>query len=272
MGPPEGATRRRKNQAAGRRKRRRGRPRPCLLKGCEKKFRPRQARQRYCSEGCRAAARKWSRWKGQQKYRSTEGGKQKRNGQSRRYRERVKSRKRPEPEAVNEATRVITQEHFFRSTVRPAGMLRAICAAAAKSFAALLFADLPARPGTGAGAGAALDPEAHLDPDILIGPPESAYSHRVDATGATSARPAVGAFAGAPPGEAAGADCGRDSRRAGGPLRGDRRLQPDRRAGTAGAGHGGSGGVADERSCGHTVGPLAAFLRTRDRAGGGVAA
>jgi hypothetical protein len=162
MGPSESVTGPRKNQAAGRRKRRRCRPRPCLLKGCEQKFRPRQARQRYCGEVCRAEARKWSRWKGQQKYRTSEGGKQKRNGQSRRYRERVKSQKPPEAEAVNEAARVITQEHFFRASVRPARVLRAICAAAAKSFAALLFAELPARSGTGAGAGAAPETEAHL--------------------------------------------------------------------------------------------------------------
>ena len=162
MGPPESATRARKNQAAGRRKRRRSRPRPCLLKGCEQRFHPRQARQRYCGESCRTEARKWSRWKAQQKYRTTEGGKQKRNGQSRRYRERVKSRKPPEPEVVNDAARVITNEHFFRAYVRPAGMLRAIYAAAAKSFAALLFAGLPTRPGTGAGARAALETETHL--------------------------------------------------------------------------------------------------------------
>jgi len=162
MGPPESATRARKNQAAGRRKRRRCRARPCLLKGCEQRFDPRQARQRYCGESCRAAARKWSRWKAQQKYRTTEGGKQKRNGQSRRYRERVKSRKPPKPEVVNDTARVITNEHFFRAYVRPAGMLRAIYAAAAKSFAALLFAGLPTRPGTGAGARAALETETHL--------------------------------------------------------------------------------------------------------------
>ena len=100
--------------------------RRCLLKGCEQRFHPRQARQRYCSEECREAARKWSRWKAQQRYRATRAGKQKRNGQSRRYRERVKSRKPPEPEAVNEAARVITTEHFFRSLLRPAGLLRGI--------------------------------------------------------------------------------------------------------------------------------------------------
>jgi hypothetical protein len=162
MGPPESATRRCKNQAAGRRKRRRCRSRPCLLKGCEQRFHPRQAHQRYCGESCREEARKWSRWKAQQKYRTTEGGKQKRNGQSRRYRERVQSRKPAEPEVVNDAARVITKEHFFRAYVRPAGMLRGICTAAAKSFAAFLFADLSTRPGTGAGARAALETEAHL--------------------------------------------------------------------------------------------------------------
>jgi hypothetical protein len=41
----------------------------CLLKGCEQRFHPRQARQRYCSERCREASRKWSRWKAQQQYR-----------------------------------------------------------------------------------------------------------------------------------------------------------------------------------------------------------
>jgi hypothetical protein len=43
--------------------------RRCLLKGREQRFHPRQARQRYCSEGCREAARKWSRWKAQERYR-----------------------------------------------------------------------------------------------------------------------------------------------------------------------------------------------------------
>jgi hypothetical protein len=37
----------------------------CLLKGCEQRFDPRQARQRYCGESCRAAARKWSWWSSQ---------------------------------------------------------------------------------------------------------------------------------------------------------------------------------------------------------------
>jgi hypothetical protein len=124
MGPPENPTKPGKKQEGGRRqKARQPRSRRCLLKGCEQRFHPRRARQRYCSEPCREAARKWSRWKAQQRYRARTAGRQKRNGQSRRYRERVKSRKLPEPEAVNEAARVITQEEFFRGLLRPARLL-----------------------------------------------------------------------------------------------------------------------------------------------------
>jgi hypothetical protein len=164
MGPPESGTRSRQNQAAGRRKRRARKPRLrcCLLKGCEQKFSPRQAPQRYCSEHCRGEARKWARWKAQQRYRQTVAGHQKRNCQSRRYRERVKSRKTLEPKPVSEATRVITPEHFFRTHMRPARVLRGLRAPAAKSLAALLLRFMPARAGASAGAGAALEPGAHL--------------------------------------------------------------------------------------------------------------
>jgi hypothetical protein len=124
MGPPENATAHPENQDARRRRLpRRPRMRRCLLKGCEQRFAPGQARQRYCSEECREAAREWSLWKAQERYRATRDGQQQRNGQSRRYRERVKNRKPPEPEAVNEAARVITTEHFFRSLLRPARLL-----------------------------------------------------------------------------------------------------------------------------------------------------
>jgi len=170
MGPHENPTDRSENQGAGRRKRmaRRARMRRCLLKGCEQRFHPGQARQRYCSERCRAAAREWSRWKAQERYRATRAGKQKRNGQSRRYRERVKSRKPPEPEAVNEAARVIATERFFRPFLRPAGLLRELRTPAAKSFAALLFTCVPARAGAGRRAGAALETGARFNPEILI--------------------------------------------------------------------------------------------------------
>ena len=164
MGLPESLTRPREKQAADRRKCRARRPRRrhCLLKGCEQYFHPRRAGQRYCSERCREEARKWRRWKAQQRYRKTASGQQKRKGQSRRYRERVQSREPPEPWRVNEAARVIPQEDFFRSHVRPAGVLRALRAPTAKSLAALLLARVPTSSGAGAGAGAALETGTHL--------------------------------------------------------------------------------------------------------------
>jgi hypothetical protein len=164
MGPPESPTDDPENQEAGRRKRsvRRPRTRCCLLKGCEQRFRPRQARQRYCSEPCREAARKWSRWRAQQRYRATRAGQQKRNRQGRRYRERVKSRKPPEPETVTDTARVITTEHFFRSLLRPARLLRGIRACAAQPFTTLLLTCLPARAGARPRPGAPLETGAHL--------------------------------------------------------------------------------------------------------------
>jgi len=162
MGPPKSPTGHSENQE-GRRKRlaRRPRARLCLLKGCEKRFQPRQARQRYCCARCREAARKWSRWKAQERYRETAAGKQRRNGQSRRYRERVRSRRPAEPEAVDEAARVITK-NFFRGMLRSPRLLRDIRARAAKSFATLLLAHVSACTGTRPGAGAALETGADL--------------------------------------------------------------------------------------------------------------
>jgi hypothetical protein len=115
MGPPENPTSHLEKQQACGRKRPECRPRArwCLLKGCGQRFHPRHARQHYCSNECREAAREWSEWKARLKYRATAAGKQKRKGQSRRYRERVKSRKPPEKEAVPQAARVITKK-FFR--------------------------------------------------------------------------------------------------------------------------------------------------------------
>jgi hypothetical protein len=193
MAPFEGATGPGKNQEAGRRGRRRPRMRRCLLKRCEQRFHPRSVRQRYCSARCREAARKWSRWKAQQRYRASEPGQQKRKDQSRRYRERVKSRKTPEPKPVNDPARVITQEEFFRSYVRPARLLRALYLRAAKSFATLLFTGLPASAGTRSTAGAALERGARLNPDILIPFNFSRTFSVSDATGVSPTRPAMGA-------------------------------------------------------------------------------
>jgi hypothetical protein len=163
MGPIEDSTRRPKDQGAGRRRHgHRPRMRRCLLKGCEQRFAPRQARQRYCSELCRQQARNWARWKAQQRYRETEPGKQNRNSQSRRYRERVRNRQPPAPEPVSEAARVIPNEDFFRSLLRPAGLLRKVRSPVSKPFTALLLAGLPASTGARAPARAALQTSADL--------------------------------------------------------------------------------------------------------------
>jgi hypothetical protein len=134
MGPPENPTNSSPNQGITpwkRRKRpiRRPRMRRCLLKGCESRYRPRQARQRYCSARCREAARAWSRSKAQEKYRATLAGKGKRNGQSRRYRERVRNRKPSEKEAVTEAARVISRNFFSIIPATGRAATRGLCSA-----------------------------------------------------------------------------------------------------------------------------------------------
>ncbi|HEY6373426.1 MAG TPA: hypothetical protein VIX37_22815 [Candidatus Sulfotelmatobacter sp.] len=128
------------------------------MKGCEQRFRPQRTGQRYCSSECGRAARRWSRWKAQQSYRGTKGGKDKRNGQSRRYRERVKTRQQAAPEeAVAELARVIT-ENFFRLLLRPARLLRGLHSATSLTQPALLFALMQARDGTSLAARTALAP------------------------------------------------------------------------------------------------------------------
>lgn len=130
MGPTENPTSHPEDQATGRRKRlaRRPRTRRCLLKGCEQPFRPRPARQRYCSDLCREAAREWSRWKAQQRYRATAAGREKRNGQSRCYRERVRDRKPQPKEAVPETARVITKDFFSMAAATGPAATRGSCA------------------------------------------------------------------------------------------------------------------------------------------------
>jgi hypothetical protein len=158
VGPVEDSTRQAGVREAGpvAKPGRRPRTRRCLLKGCEQRFRPRSARQRYCSDKCRQSARQWSRWKAQQSYRATKAGKDRRNQQSRRYRERVKSRKQAASEqVVQEPARVITKD-FFRPLLRPAWLLRRIRSAGAIAQAALLFARMPARHGASLAARTAL--------------------------------------------------------------------------------------------------------------------
>jgi hypothetical protein len=75
-----------------------GRRRRCLLKGCGQWFQRTHPQCRYCSAGCREAARRWRRWHAQQKYRSSRHGREHRQQQARRYRQR--RRNRPPPVAT----------------------------------------------------------------------------------------------------------------------------------------------------------------------------
>jgi len=99
MGPSEDRPTAEKNQvkqpktARQARRVRRPRTRACLLKGCERRFRPVHPLTRYCGEECRQEARRWREWKAQHHYRQSDGGKQKRREQSRRYRERCQQAK-----------------------------------------------------------------------------------------------------------------------------------------------------------------------------------
>jgi hypothetical protein len=87
--------------------------RQCLLKGCERWFRPCRPQARYCSTGCQEAARRWRRWFAGRRYRASESGRQHRRGQSQRYRARVRERQRQQatqltsaaPTAANEGQR-----------------------------------------------------------------------------------------------------------------------------------------------------------------------
>jgi predicted nucleic acid-binding Zn ribbon protein len=75
--------------------------RRCLLKGCERWFRPRRPQARYCSPACQDAARRWRRWRAGQRYRDTSNGQQRRRDQSRRRRDRLRQRSaRSEPDPL----------------------------------------------------------------------------------------------------------------------------------------------------------------------------
>lgn len=62
--------------------------RTCLLKGCERIFRPVHALSRYCCRQCVAAAARWRQRMANRRYRASEHGKQRRQEQSKRYRQR----------------------------------------------------------------------------------------------------------------------------------------------------------------------------------------
>lgn len=145
MGPLKHRPRRSGSQGSRRRPARRPRTRRCLLKGCEKPFRPPSARSRYCSPECTRKAREWSRWRAQQKYRKSDNGKKHRNEQCRHYRERKHERDE------NRGARGSSLKEFrksFRLPVRPPGMLRRLPPHPAITAAALLLPGLPQGPST----------------------------------------------------------------------------------------------------------------------------
>jgi hypothetical protein len=109
--PPRRHTNQERSQRDAKRRRRSPRRRLCLLKGCKRRYRPEHPWSRYCGDDCRRKALQWSRWKGQQRYRATRFGKQHRQAQSQRYRQRSHAKKRSKP-ATNEPARVIKAKIF----------------------------------------------------------------------------------------------------------------------------------------------------------------
>jgi hypothetical protein len=97
---------------------RRPRRRRCLLKGCRRKFRPQQPLARYCNEACRERARQWRAWKARRRYRQSANGKQRRQAQSRRYRDGQAAPERKNCPRGGPA-RVIPTKFFLCSCDRP---------------------------------------------------------------------------------------------------------------------------------------------------------
>jgi hypothetical protein len=155
VGPPDSRPSQYRKQARGRRPYR-PKARVCLLKGCGKVFQPRYPQARYCSEGCRDAAKRWRDWKSRQRYRKTEPGRKKRQEQSCRRRERLSERKQ-KGESSGQAEREARVGHrpaknFF--LLRSAGLLRDVRPDAPLAAAAILFIRLSKRPLSRARAGA----------------------------------------------------------------------------------------------------------------------
>jgi len=96
--------------------------RRCLLKGCGQWFQPTHPQCRYCSATCREAARCWRRWHAQQKYRSSHKGREHRQQQARRYRERCRSRLPPvaAPSGASSAAAAPPSNGTSREGKRPA--------------------------------------------------------------------------------------------------------------------------------------------------------
>lgn len=126
------------------------RARRCLLKDCEAWFTPVCPQARYCSGACRTAAARWRRWKAQQRYRLTAGGRACRRAQSRRRRQRLCDKPRTGDRTGRPSrapTWVITQRKKI-VLLRPTWLLCGVCADAPLAAAAILCAALSTGAGT----------------------------------------------------------------------------------------------------------------------------
>jgi hypothetical protein len=101
------------------------RGRRCLLKGCERYYRPTHPQSRYCSTACRRAARRWRRWQASRRWRSSEPGKARRREQSRRYRQRLPLRVVPEP--ATDVPPLLEEREGQRPATIPEGFLVQPC-------------------------------------------------------------------------------------------------------------------------------------------------
>jgi hypothetical protein len=122
MGPCEDRPTAEKNQGRARRPRRR----LCLLKGCEQVFRPTHPRTRYCSQECREQARRWREWKARQRYRQSDGGKQKRQAQCRRYRIRHRDRAEKAKTASGKQREGHRKKNYFAAPATARGAMRSL--------------------------------------------------------------------------------------------------------------------------------------------------
>jgi hypothetical protein len=64
----------------------------CLLKGCNRAYRPKHPLSRYCSSACVDAAARWRQCLANRRYRASEQGKSLRRAQASRHRQRVRER------------------------------------------------------------------------------------------------------------------------------------------------------------------------------------
>jgi hypothetical protein len=93
--------------------------RRCLLKGCERFYRPTHPQSRYCSVPCRLEARRWRRRQASRTWRSSEAGQRCRREQARRYRRRIPLIVLPEPRAMETTTPDPTPVPEAREGQRP---------------------------------------------------------------------------------------------------------------------------------------------------------